>query len=264
MISVVVPDVTNPFYAELLAAIEGAALEQGWVVSLMNYQLDHQREIDYLERVLEEVPDGVIYFPMRSDALEQLAHRLATAPPFVLVEGESKLFHFSSVNVDNDEGARLAARHFHARGRRRVVFAGPPRAHPSAKVRSAAFAEEAALLGLEIPHTIFGETKTEDSAEAVLDLIEKDRSIDGVFAGNDMLALHLYSELHRIGRAVPEDFSVCGFDGIKLSRMLPTHLTTICQPISRIGQQAVQLVTERTASSSHIVLPAELYVGGTS
>jgi LacI family transcriptional regulator len=158
-----VPDVTNPFMAELIAAIENAASQHGWMLSLMNCQLNGQRELAYLQTAFGEVPDGILYIPMTPDAAGAIEQRLETGPPTVFVDSITSRAGVGGVTADNDQGARLAARHFRAVGRRRVLYTGPPVGLPTHRTRGAAFLDEASAVGIEIAHSGIGDVRFEDA-----------------------------------------------------------------------------------------------------
>jgi DNA-binding LacI/PurR family transcriptional regulator len=262
---VVVPDLTNPYYSEMVAAIEDAAVEMGWMVTLLNYQLDHDREATYLDKVFDDLPYGILYFPMDTSAIESIDEgRFAAGQPFVFVDAEIPAIGNGSVVADNAAGARLAARHFKATGRRRALFTGPPQTHPTSIARSDAFAEEAASLGLEVAHRAYGARRTIDAVNAALNLLRDDPTIDAFLAGNDLLAIHVYSELRRAGVRVPEDIAICGFDGIQIANLFSPRFTTIRQPIAELGRKAFELVTKPEDEPRSTTLPVELVIGETT
>ncbi|MFE4834613.1 LacI family DNA-binding transcriptional regulator [Arthrobacter sp. NPDC056691] len=263
-LSAVVPDVTNPFYAELVAAIENAASSRGWMLSLMNCQLDRAREVSYLNTVFDEVPDGIIYVPMTSDAVLEVESRFDSGPPIVIVDEITSHAGLGAVSVDNDAGARMVARHFRSLGRRRALVTGPPQGLPTSQSRSAGFVDEAAKVGLEVAHAAFGEIRTSDAGAVAAELLLKDRTIDAYFAGNDFLAIQVLFELQRAGVRVPEDIAICGFDGIGWGQMITPRLTTVRQPLEQIANAVIDLISKPADEHREIVLPVEFVRGQTA
>lgn len=263
-LSAVVPDVTNPFYAELIAAIENAASSQGWMLSLMNCQLDPAREVSYLNTVFDEVPDGIIYVPMTSDAVLDVESRFNSGPPIVIVDEITSHAGVGAVSVDNEAGARMAARHFRSLGRRRALVTGPPQGLPTSQSRSTGFIDEAARVGLEVAHAAFGQVRTSDAGAVAADLLLRDRTVDAYFAGNDFLAIQVLFELQRAGLRVPEDIAICGFDGIAWGQMITPRLTTVRQPIDLIASAVIDLISKPVDEHHEIVLPVEFVRGQTT
>jgi LacI family transcriptional regulator len=263
-LSAVVPDVTNPFYAELVAAIEFAASSRGWLLSLMNCQLDPEREVSYLSTVFDEVTDGIIYVPLTRDAVKAVESRFDSGPPIVLVDEVTSHRGMGAVSVDNDAGARMVARHFRSIGRRRALVTGPPQGLPTSQSRTAGFIDEAAKIGLEIGHSAFGESRTSDAGAFACDLILRDRSIDAYFAGNDLLAVQVLFELQRAGIRVPEDVAICGFDGIGWGQMINPRLTTLKQPLELIASTALDIISNPGAERREAILPVEFLRGQTT
>jgi LacI family repressor for deo operon, udp, cdd, tsx, nupC, and nupG len=263
-LSAVVPDVTNPFYAELIAAIENEASSRGWMLSLLNCQLDLRREVSYLNTVFDDVPDGIIYVPMSPDAAKEVEPRFGCGPPIVFVDEITSRRGLGAVSVDNDGGARKAARHFRSLGRRRALVTGPPQALPTSQSRSAGFMDEAAKIGLQVAHSAFGEVRTSDAGAIAADLLLRDRSIDAYFAGNDFLAIQVLFELQRMGIRVPEDIAICGFDGIGWGQMITPRLTTFKQPLDLIASTVLDILSEPGGEHREVVLPVEFLPGQTA
>lgn len=263
-LSAVVPDVTNPFYAELIAAIENAASSRGFMLSLMNCQLDRAREVSYLGAVFDEVPDGIIYVPMTSDAVHEVESRFNSGPPIVIVDEITSHAGAGAVSVDNEAGARMVARHFRSLGRRRALVTGPPQGLPTSASRAAGFIDEAAKVGLEVAQAAFGQVRTSDAGAVAAEILIGDRTIDAYFAGNDVLAIQVLFELQRAGIRVPEDIAICGFDGIGWGQMITPRLTTVRQPIEQIANAVMDLISIPQGEHQDIVLPVEFMRGQTT
>ena len=102
--------------------------------------------------------------------------------------------------------------------------------------------------GIE-PACIEGNYSFESGTEMAARLLEKYPDTDGIIAANDMVAISVYKELHRKGIRVPEDMQLIGFDNISLSSLFTPEITTIAQPIKRMGQDAVRMLTEYVAGA---------------
>lgn len=270
-IAIFIPDITNPYYSEVVLGVEDACRARGWDVMLYNMQLDPEREIAYLERAIDDDVEGLVYVPLTplASSDERLRRHLSSGPPLVVVdEVESDTqgqFGIGAVTVENELGGRLVARHFAELGRRRAGVFGAPQGLPAAKLRVHGFVDECRALGIEVPEGAvqFWTPSVTDAVTRSVSMLQ-DTSIDCFFAGNDALAIRVMHELQATGRRVPEDIAVCGFDDIEWSRFSAPPLTTVEQPMRAIGAAAVDLISRARSEAGYqwerIVLPVELHV----
>lgn len=264
--AMVLPDITNPFYAELYAAVDRAAQTAGWNVVVASSQVDTAREVAVLQQAIEDEPDVVLYLPLTTTAIE--AAMLPHSAPVILLDEAIPMAGAGSVTIDNDLGGRLVARHFVDTGRRRAFVAGTPAGLPSSKRRVSGFLDEAVRLGLDVVDVVFANLSTLDGAVTAAERLLADRSIDAFFAGNDVLAIRVMASLLQQGVSVPDDVAICGFDGITLGQAMRPQLTTIQQPFDALGTAALRLAQLAASPAAHVredvVLPVTLTVGDTT
>lgn len=244
IVGVMVSDLRNPFFADVVEGMDQAAQEDGLELILNTGRRSAGRERAALESLLAFRPGGVI---LLSPVLPAAAIRDAAARcPVVLVSRTSTSGAVDTVNDDGELGAALAVDHLVALGHRRIVhldggaaFAAPPRR----KGYTAAMAR----YGLE-PMVIPSEHTDTAGAAAVrklLNIFSPGTFPTALVCGNDFNAVGAAAALDAAGLRVPEDVSIVGYDNTSLAALRHVALTTIDQPRNRIGRLAVTALTER-------------------
>ncbi|NQX33466.1 LacI family DNA-binding transcriptional regulator [Herbiconiux sp. VKM Ac-2851] len=242
-IGLVIPDVTNPFWAGMVSVIEGLADESGFQLSLVNTGFDAGRESASLTRLAGAV-DGVLLFSTNPRAT-MLAPALAGGLPIVAVDEGFELEGVGGVYSDNAGGGRLAAEHLVDAGGTVFGLLAGPASLTTAAQRSAGFAAGLAGRGVDPSrlHRVTAPYSFEGGREGVRRMLARHPEVDALFACTDNQAIGATFEAHDLGRVVPDDLLVCGFDDISwASRITPT-LTTLRQDSAGMARRAfVQLV----------------------
>jgi LacI family transcriptional regulator len=262
--ALIVPDVANPFFAELARGVEDAAHDRGWSVYLCNTALRPDREADYVDRCLAGGVDGIVYCSTQidTDHVRRLRDDVADRLPVVIcderVEGMP-----GGVFSDNVAGGRLAGEHLVGLGRKRFVAIGGPHDLPTARDRIAGFADALERAGVR-----FGERRirwTDYRMDAGFDamraLLASHPKLDAVFAADDLLAIGAMQALQAADRRIPDDVAVCGFDDVSLASLVSPPLTSIRQRIHQLGAAAATMLLAHVLDDvdlDEIVLPVEL------
>lgn len=231
-IAVIVPDITNPFFASLVRSIERSARERQQHVLLADTGEQSAEETVAAERLEHEVDGFIVLSPRR---LHQPAHRLG-GTPMVFVNRPSD--RSSSVLIRSAEAWQAAVRHLVDLGHRRLTFVAGPRGSWSAAERRAAVVQTAKASRIDLD-IVQAATPTADDAASVVDAILHAGST-GVLAFNDQLALGVIAELTRRGVAVPHEVSVVGCDDVPMAALVAPPLTTITMPTKAAGAAAVE------------------------
>ena len=265
-IVVIVPDIANPFYGEVVRGIDAVAQAAGADVLLCNANSDVERERQYLIRFARSDVAGIIYSPMSVTTAQdpEVRQAIAAGPPLILVDEPLPDIGTASVGVDNEDGARQVARHFAEIGCTTPAVINGPRDMPTSTVRANAFIDEAAKLGLPVGNRVaFAPIRTLSGISDGLEMLRDNPEVDCLFAGDDLLAALLMSELFKLGRSVPEDLAICGFDDIDWAQLLRPTLSSIHQPKMELGSKACELLLtpSRLLDGTHEeVLPVTLVV----
>ena len=271
-LGLIVSDITNPFYPELVRAAEDAAHERGFAVLLGNASEDAGREADYLDLLAEHRVDGIVV--ASSGLSERQARWLERASvPVVLVNCEIPGGDLPAILSDNRSGGRQATEHLLFLGHRVIgLIKGPP---TSAAADEREDGIRGALADAGLPHdalrTAVGDGHVASAARALAELLAADASITAIVCHNDMTATGALGEARARGLRVPEDLSLVGFDGIELGRHLDPPLTTIRQDVGTMGHWAVEWLAARLGSGgaalrtgSVVRLPVTLLVRGST
>lgn len=253
LIGLLLPDISNPFFPQLARGIEDRMQEQGYRIIFGNSDENEDKEMDYIQTFIQNNVIGMISstnFP-ESDVYSKLKI------PVVFLDRTSN--DSPSVYADGRKGGRLAAQEIIARGSKNItVMQGPAHIKP-AQDRFLGAIEVLNEMGLSyhvIQTSSFSHTEAEQWA---VELFDKYTDTDGVIASNDIVAIAVIHEAHRLGKRVPEDLQIIGFDDIPLSNLLSPSLSTIRQPAHDMGREAagllIQLIEQDKVEDKIIQLP---------
>jgi LacI family transcriptional regulator len=267
LIGVVVSDIVNPFYPELLEAIAQRLDEHD--LRMVLYNQGAGSEQTYASMLLEQRVDGIILTSAMGDSavVKGLADRRF---PFVVTNRHTRSVECDLAVGDNDAGARAVADHLLSVGHERVaVIAGNPKASTSVD-RLAGFRAAWIEAGRELPEedVVHGGFNLQDAYDQAIALLERRDPPTAIFCLNDLMAFGALNAADRLGRAVPGDVSVVGFDDISMAGWERFQLTTVHQPLAEMATAAVDLLVERVADADRsprkLVFPSRLVVRGTT
>ncbi len=247
----IITDIENPYFPQLVRAVEDAAHQEGYALVLCNAADDPDRKSFYLDLLVDRRMDGVIIAASKLGERHRAWLREARLP-IVLVNTPSRGVRLPSVASDNRGGGRLAAAHLIELGHRRLgaLTAGPRNADAPlrlAGVRDAMLAAGLDPDGLTIttggPDIVGGET-------AMSEMLDRDAGVTGIVAYNDLMAIGALRSVRASGGRVPADVSVVGFDGVALSAYVEPPLTTVSQSTVDLGRLAVRQLIQHVRGTS--------------
>ncbi len=245
MIGLVTPDIANPFFAQLASAAAEEAAARGFHILLCSTQNDPKREVAYLELLSGRQLDGLVVLTSCSFG-NLLGQHIANRDRVVLIDEDADIQDVPKVFVENQQGGYLATKHLLLHGHTRIAHIGGPEGLFSAKERFEGYAAALAEHGLTVDSDLvqFGlytETFGRQATQRLLKLLDPPSAI---FAASDYVALGTLRCLNDNHLRVPNDISLVGFDDIPLSSLLRPPLTTIRQPIERLGHEGIRLLIE--------------------
>ncbi len=268
-LGLILPDSSNPFFAEIAHNVESAAFKLGYSVILCNTERDPQREQLYVEVLSEKQVDGVMFIAA-ADQIASLQLLISLDLPVVVVDRQLPDLELDSVLTDNRQGGRLATQHLIELGHRRIAcISGPSNLTPSGE-RLTGFREAMAEAGLEVDEALIlrGDYHPESGRLCTSQLLRSPEPPTAIFACNDLMAYGALRAVAEAGCQAPRDVSIVGFDNIELSGYTSPPLTTIAQPKEEIGRLATLLLAERMANKAlaprKILLPTEIMIRGSS
>lgn len=261
MLGLVIPDIANPFFAELAAAVEEGAGANGLGLVLCVTRHCVERELEYLAHMRRNLVDGLLLVTGHG-ASEALARTINAEHGVVLLDEDIAGSHAPKVFADNRGGGRLAARHLIAAGHRRLGFVGGPDGMFSTVERRAGFLAEihAAGAGCHLAFETSGEYTIQHGRAAAARLLGAEARPTALFVASDEITLGLLGELRAHGIAVPGEISIVTFDDVGPLHLLQPPLTAIRQPIAEMGQQGVDLLIARLRGGAAPCQPLQLPV----
>lgn len=263
----------NPFFVDVVESAESAVLASGYKVQPAFAPSTHGTFGEHAD-VFNWPVDGVIMWAATDQTLETYMGPSAAVTPVVYI-GTIRTDDTDWIGFDSYGGGRLLTEHLVNRGYKKIAYAYPAEWEPGSEDgRFLAYMDvcrehELATQTLFTPNRDETSTAGLQLGEAIARMHPNSRP-DAVFCHNDSIAIGVYSGLVRSGLSVPEDVAVAGFDGIEFGQCLPKPLTTIRIPGDRIAEQAMRVLNARMKDPSsrdhpvHMILPTELWVGGTT
>lgn len=243
-IALIVPDVSNPFFADISRSITEAANAAGYIVTICNTGWNPDREHDMLEHMQSQQVAGIIikptafYEPGTFDSIK--------LPLVVFWHPNRDQTDF--IEMDHQAGAELATSHLIERGYRHIAYLGGAGTSPANQLRLMAYQKSLQEHHVEVFQELisYGGFDLESGYKRIKQLFEESTvKPDAAFCGNDYIALGVLQYMHEKGIAVPEKFGVVGYDDIYFSGLPMINLTTIYQPRDRMGEEAVNLILDQ-------------------
>lgn len=266
------PDIGHPFFQEVLVGLKHGLGDSGYDVLLFASEQPHSSrdgKHSYLRRARHHRVDGVVLMGVDRDDPE-VEKLLESNMPLIAVDLDVVGERASYVASDNVGGARLAVRHLHELGHRRIAtIAGPEETKPGAD-RLLGYRAELQALGVERrdDYEQAGDFYSESGEVAMRALLELAEPPTAVFAAADLMAVGAIKAANDAGLRVPGDLAVVGFDDIQLAGLLNPSLTTIRQDKPGLGLAAARALVEQIErphiSPPALTLPVELVVRASS
>jgi LacI family transcriptional regulator len=264
LLGLIVSEITNPFFPELIQGFEDIAVENGYEILVSSTNYDPRRMSLCIRRMLERKAEGVavMTFGIEEPLLEQFAERNV---PLVFVDVGPDRPGISLLKVDYHHGIRQGVQHLAALGHRNIGFiTGPARLH-SAQSRLAAFSKSLTECGIAIDQAwiVEGDHTLEGGIHAMEKLLETPKMPTAVMCSNDMTAIGVLHKVYRAGLRVPDDLSIIGFDDIQMARVTIPPLTSIQMSrleLARAAVNALRAHVENTTTHREYKIDTKLVV----
>lgn len=261
LVPLVVPDITNPYFAELAKAMTAAAGERGYQLVLCVTENDAEATAPYLDAMQAMYAPFAVIAPYTRVVPAEFESR-GFGKRVVVIDRVESGDQISTVTVDSSAGIALALDHLFELGHTSIAYlSGIAGTHTAADRRQAyrMLAAQHGMTPIELDGNGIGADAGERAAEELVSLRERPTA---VVAGNDLVAFGLISSLGSRGISVPGDISVVGFDGLALGARCNPPLTSVQQPIGEIGRIAIGLAEQAANGGQveHVVLQPRLLV----
>jgi LacI family transcriptional regulator len=255
-LGLVLPDASNPFFAELARAIEDAAFARGFAVMVCNSADDLERERTYIASLAERRIDGLIL--ISATAEQDLTDFTNLAIPIVALDRSPDESPVSTIRSDNEDGAYQGTRHLLEHGHRRIAFVGGPDAGVS-DARREGWQRALGEAGREALTECRAAFSFEGGRAAAATLIAELRP-DAVLVSSDIQAIGFISGLRCAGFSVPTDIALVSIDGTKAGEFSIPSLTSIAQPVVQMGAAAVAHLIDNPREIIHLALDNRLVI----
>lgn len=265
LIVALVPDIANPFFAEVIRGIEQVAHRNDYSVLLGDTQYTASRETAYAQLISARQADGLITLLPHLPTMVS-----ASTTPIVNACEYFDDPSVTSVFVDNTAAAQEATAYLITLGHRHIAFLSGPMNTPICVDRDAGYERALRAAGLRRNRllTVNGDFSVESGIRAVELLFSNRPKFSALFCSNDEMAMGALQTIKARGLRVPEDISVIGFDDIRFARYTDPPLTTVAQPKEDLGREAMTLLLEilggRGVPARKRILPTQLVVRGST
>lgn len=262
-IGIIIPDISSPFYPEVVRGAEDVANIYDYNIMLCNADLDTEKELDYIKVLKEKMCDGVL---LMSSSLNKEALILTKNLnlKIVLVETKDESGEFPSVIIDDERAAFDIVSTLIKNGNKKVAFIGVSLEENNAKsLRYQGYKRALAENNIEYKEELvsFGGLKAKDGYKAMEKII-RNTDIDGVFTVSDELAMGAINSLRENNLRVPEDIDVAGFDDIYAAAQFYPKLTTVAVPMYDMGSVGMRMliksINNQELDPKHYVLPYQI------
>ncbi len=260
-LGLVLPDMQNPYFAEVTRGIEAVAFENNYTVILCHSDYSYERELQYIDTLRMQRVAGVIWIPA-TDRMEAYNKLVSYDMPTVLVDRYVTGQKVPAVVVDNFRGGYIATEHLIQLGHRRIGAIVRPveLSHSQGRLRGymAALRDQ----GLEVDQALIapGGYYLENGRRAFRQLMEQNPRPTAIFAYNDIMAIGALRAAHQYGLRVPDDLSIIGFDDIPEADFTCPALTTVSQAKFDMGRRGAELLLQMIEGGDLPALDAPLLV----
>lgn len=267
-LGVVIPEITNPYYGEMVQAVEEASFQHGYSVILCHSGHLREREMTYSQVLRSKQVDGIIFLPVTPD-LEPV-HAVERAGIHIVIL-EREISGYPCIVADEQQAGYLATRHLLDLGHRRIGCIALAGDSTSSVARAEGYRTALMQAGV-LPknkwmvESEYGYAAGEAAAHTFLQMPKPPTAI---VAHNDLMAIGAMKAFSDAGLKIPADVSVVGFDDIAAASYVQPGLTTVGYPKRQMGQQAVEMLLSRLGSQEYTVpetvkLPVKLVVRGST
>lgn len=264
-IGLLIPDLANPFFAEIAKSVEKHAQEFGFSLIICNTDNDIKKEERYIGLLKQKSVDGIILGTgVRNDVTLKML--IQQKLPIALIARDLPSLPVDAVMVDDFLGGYLATSHLIQLGHRHIAVLSEELTVVSSRERIRGYMQalEEAEICFQEELMVVSPSQIDDSKKTAGLLLDSDFPPTAIFACNDVLAIGTIQAARQRGIRVPLDLSVVGFDNTILATIIDPPLTTVAQPIQELGKQVIDLIiseiNDQKQTKQRVVLTPEIVI----
>ena len=265
LLGVLIPDIQNPFYVEVLRGIEDVAYNSNYALIVCNFSQDEKKEKLYLDLLLSESVDGLIAAPTHEHD-QKVIGLVKSGLPIVCVDRGLSDVDVDVVLVENRNGAFSAVDHLIKAGYKRIAYISGLQQLPSSRQRELGYIDALSANGIPLEKELikYGDSRHESGVLLCEELLNLDSPPDAIFTGNNLITLGALETIHKRGLKIPSEVAIIGFDDMYWSISLNPPLTAVKQPAYEIGKRAAELLIQRINNPARptvsMILKTELMI----
>jgi len=246
LIGLIVPDIQNPFYVDVLRGVEDTSYANNYAILMCNFAQDESKASLYIDLMQTESVDGLILAPV-NEKDKKVISLVESGLPIVCVDRGLADLDVDIIVVDNENGAYNAVKLLIEKGHKRIAYiAGLPHI-PTTKQREAGYLNALNEAGIPFDGELikFGNSKHESGQKLAKELLNMENPPTALFTGNNLITLGALETIHSMCLKIPDDIAIIGFDDMPWSISLNPPLTAVSQPGYEIGKRAATMLFQR-------------------
>ncbi|WNS78733.1 LacI family DNA-binding transcriptional regulator [Domibacillus sp. DTU_2020_1001157_1_SI_ALB_TIR_016] len=265
MIGLLIPNIANPFMAEVARVIENHVKRHGYSLMICSTDNDLKNEVEYVSILKQKYTEGIIVATglRKGQAVKAL---IKADLPIALLSRDVPSLAVNTVLVDDYLGGYEATNHLINLGHTKIAMITEDTVFSTLQARVNGYRKSLEEAGLNYDESLVltNNTSLEEGKKSMLSLLKKSNPPTAVFASTESLAIGAMQGAHELNLKVPDEVSIIGFDDTVLSTICEPPLTTIAQPIEEMGEKVVELLIEeiekKKASKQRVMLSPKLIV----
>ncbi|MCX6942165.1 MAG: LacI family DNA-binding transcriptional regulator [Verrucomicrobia bacterium] len=246
LVGLIIPDIQNPFYAEIARGVEDAAYAAEYALLLCNSDENPEKERFYLDVMRSESVDGIVLPPF-DDTDAAVIEMAATGMPVVCVDRSMAKLKTDLVEVDNHRGAFEAVSHLLDKGHKHIGLIEGRSQVSTSRERRRGYLDALTERGITVRKELMraGDFKQESGRILANELLALRKPPTALFVCNNLMTVGALATIHQRGLRVPQDVAIVGFDDLPWAEALDPPLTVVRQPAYEVGRQAMELLLKR-------------------
>jgi len=262
-IGLIIPDISNPFFPEIVKGVEHRAKELGYSVIICDTDNQIKEEKSSIELLLGKQVDGMIT-SLSIESAEEFDDFKMINFPVVQLDRNVPGLDYPKVSINNELSAYKAAKYLTSLGHKKIAHVTGELKTKTAQDRLKGFKEALKANGIEVEerYIIEGDYSQESGYDAFAKIAKMDNRPTAVFFANDLMAIGAYEAAAKYNINIPNDISVIGHDGISIASVVQPRLTTMIQPKNKLGRIAAEVLIDmiegREKNPEDVILATEL------